>query len=766
MAFRSIRPFAPSATGRSSFQISEFKGLDRLSGKDKFSPARAEEMQNFIRDKVGRVKKRGGFQAEGGTVPKWQERFGEIEFEFSDGEVWMRKGTHEFGLTAVLTNQTLPDAQVKEIYSAIGYSMSDSFCLLAETDGGIGVAKYSESDPMRYVVYTDPEVDGLVIIGAKDIQWEKDVMGETSVDETDLRTDAFIPVSTVVENATPSGSGQIMFSPNILTPYVRETFTVTKEDYDHPATDSERCARFQLSNKNVSLLDGNKVISSDEWMAQGEYWAQSNYGELTETGVSVLKNSIKVEVYRRVYSQENAEDFTWDVGYAWVNVTDLCFGTPEEDCHGFFNTEKGALWIPDVKIRESPEEGHPNVRITYLRDTEEQLKSLRKLLKGALHTGYGVGGYKDRVFIAAENRIYYTEADDGLWINELNYVEPCPAERSIVAMGGQGKYLYAVDSEGISYAIGGAVPEDNTAAFARDASFVILDHVQGEKPVGNILDVFGDEFCYLSEMGLVAIRHDDFYDKRYAQNRSRMLGDLLKGKQLCACRWENFMVIGAEDRLYLLDEVQQTTLPDCKYSGKQYEVFAFVFDQDFLGASTAATIGEDEYETEDGNSAVSPQYIRKIWTEEDKLKVAVGDKIWTYDPKLQADQDENGKRYAIVAHWVTPKLSLSSFYRKKTIHRLALTLGEKMSSVRVECRTNNREQWKLLRDYDGRFYVFDYGAVNYGLWTYRSAVEKLQLIINRRPSISFNEIQFKFTNANEDTLSLEEFGMIYETEVL
>ena len=61
MAFRSIRPFAPSATGRSSFQISEFKGLDRLSGKDKFSPARAEEMQNFIRDKVGRVKKRGGF---------------------------------------------------------------------------------------------------------------------------------------------------------------------------------------------------------------------------------------------------------------------------------------------------------------------------------------------------------------------------------------------------------------------------------------------------------------------------------------------------------------------------------------------------------------------------------------------------------------------------------------------------------------------------------------------------------------------------------
>lgn len=759
MAFRALRPLGASATGRGTFNVQEFRGLDKVSGEDNFSPYRAADLENFIRDKIGQVKKRGGFEAETGTAPEWREIWNGICFEYSAGDIRISKGDVYYDM-----KKLLPDAsQVSEIQAAVGYSFSDAFCVLARTDTGFAVMKCTDYTLIQYAVFFEKKT----VLGAKELAWGGEgawIPSEGA--EPNLLDDDFIPISTIVENATPVGNGQIMFSPNILTPFVRETFTVTEKDYDNPSDKPDRCARFQLSNRDICVLDGSAVIAANEWMADGTeqktYWEKNYYGKLTAKGVEVLRNSVKVEVYKRRYN--TAEQ---DV-YAWVDVTELCFGDPS-DPSGFLNTEAGALWIPRANIKASPEEGKPSVRITYMRNAKEQRKNLKELIGGNLCTRYGVSGYKDRAFIASQNRIYYSEAGDGLRINELNYVEPCPSDRTIVAMGGQGKYLYAVDSEGVSYAIGGAVAEDNTAAFARDASFVILDHVQGEKPVGNILDVFGDEFCYLSEMGLVAIRHDDFYDKRYAQNRSRMLGELLKGKRLCACRWGSFMVIGAEDRLYLLDEMQQSTLPDCKYSGKQYEAYVFTFDKAFLAASGVAvndTVAPVDYESEESEPTQLPTYISKVWTEGDSLKVCAGGKIWTYDPEGKADLDAEGNKYPITAVWVTPKLSLSSFYRKKIIHRLALTLGGEMCSVRLEYRTDNREDWTVLREYDGRFYRFDYGAINYGFWTYRGEVSRLQLIINRRPSRKFNKIQFKFTNANEDGLSLAEFGMVYETEVL
>lgn len=759
MAFRALRPLGASATGRGTFNVQEFRGLDKVSGEDNFSPYRAADLENFIRDKIGQVKKRGGFSVVNyGKDIRWVDLWRGYRFEYTGSSLCYEK--IEEGSMQITMRDEEEDLMV--VTSAIGFAAGgDYYLLYCDNDNVYRVTKFSINDEDESVKKNTVEL-AIGPVMSNSISGIEGAELPDKVNKNALSSalnkkysynvgpSKYIPVPVIVSAADPEGGGDLMQSPNLLSPYVQETFS-TKAGVK----------RFQLSMQDIALYDpSGEPVSAEEWADGGIYWETNTegYGRLKEDGAAVLNASLKVEVYTATGTDDHPD-------YEWKTKTGLF----EKEKAGFVNPKNGGVWIPSADIGVAPVEGEPNVRITYIRNQDSYLADLKLLFSATNVTTYGVGGYKDRVFLSVGNRIYYSGMDEPMYFGELNYVEPCPSDRTIVAMGGQGKYLYAVDSEGVSYAIGGAVAEDNTAAFARDASFVILDHVQGEKPVGNILDVFGDEFCYLSEMGLVAIRHDDFYDKRYAQNRSRMLGELLKGKRLCACRWGSFMVIGAEDRLYLLDEMQQSTLPDCKYSGKQYEAYVFTFDKAFLAASGVAvndTVAPVDYESEESEPTQLPTYISKVWTEGDSLKVCAGGKIWTYDPEGKADLDAEGNKYPITAVWVTPKLSLSSFYRKKIIHRLALTLGGEMCSVRLEYRTDNREDWTVLREYDGRFYVFDYGAINYGFWTYRGEVSRLQLIINRRPSRKFNKIQFKFTNANEDGLSLAEFGIVYETEVL
>lgn len=735
MAFRPIRLPIPSASARSSFTIKEFKGVDKASGEDNFSPGRAIEMQNFIRSKVGQIQKRGGFNASAGVLPEWIEQWGDFRICFAGQEVIITmsrgEGAQEYAeaLSTILGVQT--------IFSATGYVSGDSYYFLAHTDQGAAVMKYNEFTGAEYVIY--PE--GKMIVGAKDIVWGKDVADTTAPNMVDGN---FIPISAIVENAHPDGNGRTVHDPNVLTPFVQETFTVATRDFDYPEEEPTKCARFQLSNKNLQLRNGDDILSSEDWMnEENGYWTTDGYRKLNSAGEAILRSSVKVEAYRRVVTSKEPY-------YKWVDVTKLCFRSGEV---GFLNTEAGALWIPGAAIGEAPKEDEPNVRITYMRDMSEMRKTLSGLAQSKLRARYGVGGYKDRLFVAAGNRIYYSGMDDPLYFGELNYVEPCSADKSIVAMGGQGKYLYAVDDTGVTYAIGGTVLEDDSNTFLADAAFVILDHVQGEKPVGNILDVFGDEFCYLSEEGLVAIRHDDFYDKRYAQNRSRMLGNELKDKELCACRFGNFLVIGAGQKLHFLDEMQQTSLPDFKYSGKQYEIFPFSFSNEFVTA-----LGGNDW------------HFQKVWVEKDKLYAYTGTHVLEYDPELFVDKVRGGETYPICAQWITPPFTLSSFYRKKNILQLSLRVGEVGSAVKVEYRVDGdtankeNEEWRLLRNYDGRFRVFNYGNINYGLWTYNCDIPKLQLIMNRRPSRKCYSIQFRFTNDTTDKLSLSDFGFTYETE--
>ena len=755
MSFRPLNFAAPASSPLYKLIIENFKGVDLVSGESNFSPSRAAELQNFIRNKVGQVKKRGGFVAYTGDPGKryWIKNWEGGTAYFENGEVVVG-GLH----STVILKEKL--GQSVSVVHAIGEGLGKYFylllsCLDEAEKTRFAVMRFEhtgqlwKNENVRTYELKAQAFDNVATattgtigsVASSIVNAAQAVLGKYN---KVLPFMEFVPTPTIVNNASPKGGGNLLQSPNILSPYVQETFCVTEGDLT-----GEVCKRFQLSLQDIALTDDTEMISSETWMTEGKYWTMSgSTRKLTADGAAVLQKSVRIEKYVAV-GETDYEWKTMDLSKIFVD------GGVD-----FVNTESAALWIPSANVGIAPVEGEANVRITYMRNYDEYIDGLEELMTCNLSTCYGVGGYKDRLFLSGENKIYYSGMDDPMYFGELCYIEPCFKGVSIVAMGGQGQFLYAVDSDGITHVISGTVTEDDSATYLQDAAFIIADRVQGEKPIGSVLKIFGGEFCYLSEEGVVAIRHDSFYDKRYAQNRSRMLGDSIKGKIVGATVWGSFLVIATETQLYLLDEMQQTRLEDYKYSGVQYEVFPFTFDMDFLGTFS----------------------ITKVWSYGDNLyfQMLQDGKYYThvYDENSAEDiigemADGEVKIADIVAEWVTPPLSLEEIHRKKRIQEFWLAVGEEGDCVSVDYRTNQGKEWRVirqdwgtLRQADGRFIAFDYNSIDYGAFSYNGQVPKLQMSVRGRPSRPFNSVQFRFKSMGHHGLTLTSFGFYYKKEVI
>lgn len=752
MRFNPLNLSTPGSTELYKHTIEEFKGIDKASGEDNFSPTRAKQAQNFIRDKVGTVKKRGGFMQNLDGVGNfvWLDYWNGFRIHYDGSKIhYMKKGQEGVSYLEITDAYGALD---RNYAYAIGYRLADQYVILAKTRKS---DETPDETPMIIVfdgeywaIYDNFPINSFYHRANEKAENQEDVKKGIVVQVNFLELEQnewFLPIPCIVEGAHPDGGGAPMYSPNLLCPYVFETFTVSKDDY------AGTCARFQLSMKDITLVYDGKIISNSDWSElkegtqENDYRTQTEQGSvLKQLGVNVLKNSLKIEVY--------AAD---DGGCIWKDITEKCFVAGKT---GYCNTKIGALWIPQGEIGATLIEGEPNVRITYIRNYDDYKAGLERLFSCNQAASFGVGGYKDRVFLTGQNRIYYSGMDSPLYFGELNYVEPCAADKSIVAMGGEGQVLYTVDSDGITHAISGTTTEDNTATFLSDATFVIADRVQGEKPIGSVLKIFGGEFCYLSEEGVVAIRHDNLYDKRYAQNRSRMLGDSIKGKIIGATVWENFLVIATANQLYLLDELQQTKLADYKYSGVQYEVYPFSFEEkEVNGEIVREIVGE----------------IVKVWTVEEQLhlqtKTKNGNTYTEYvynSDENQTDITEIENQTDITAIWETPFFSFSDEHRLKRIQEFFLSVGAEGDAVTIEYQTDNDSVWRTLRTADGRFIAFDYEKIDYGMFNYNPKVEKLQLIVRGRPSRAFRKIRFRFSSKGKYPLSLSSFGFYYKKEVI
>lgn len=132
-----------------------------------------------------------------------------------------------------------------------------------------------------------------------------------------------------------------------------------------------------------------------------------------------------------------------------------------------------------------------------------------------------------------------------------------------------------------------------------------------------------------------------------------------------------------------------------------------------------------------------------------------------------ADENKYGDettRKEINAFWETPWIYGSNFYRKKRFSRLALLLGEADLGdyqFKVEGKKNDETDWSTIWDYDGTFCTFNYGHVNYGLFTYRTthACPDLVRKIKIKKALRF-KLRFSNDKINQSFV-LREFGLDY-----
>lgn len=718
---------------RYKYFVSTFGGVDTVSAQDDIAEGRASEMSNFIRKDIGELTKRDGFE----KTLIWETAQGSKQFINS----------YSFaGKTFLLTREEdmydlyyeSPHTPLSDVIGKSGMTFSFINCFAA---GGFffvfAVGKEADSTVSKKII----------------VRFESTVTAENQltaaywldVDGTDIlpaitAADPLLPIPTIVIGADPEGGGSTHLSPNMLTPLVRESFCVAQKNLENG-----KCNRFQLSLRDLRLFGENgSVITAAAWNTKNLYYTKNDSGilQLTASGAAVLCRSVKIEVLQKTGTEQ--------YDYDWVTLKNSDIF--KEGKVNIFKPDKGALWIPAANIGASPIDGEDNVRITYARNQKDFQKEMETIFFGHMQLEYGVAGYKDRLFTCCgNNKIYFSEMDNPLMIGDLNYLELGTAGTEIKVVSGVGQYLYAVDQNGMTYVISGSSTKDVSDTFMTDASFAVVDRVQGAPPAASGKTVtFGNEFVYWSREGVTAIYHDNIYDTRYAQCRSRMLDGELKKlteeklSRAVLLQSGDFLYIAVGKKIYILDEKQPFSSNVFKYSGKQYEAYIFDFAEGFVDEDFAAAfVSAGTVTFVDGKSKYS----------------MCTDLLYDYDLYT-------GEEYAISAYWITPQISGYTFLKMKDSVRVGLRVGQAGDVVKLESKADDHP-WHTVDDSPARFAVFDYSDIHYDRFAYNTDCGELLLYKDHRKLRKYNTISFKFSNdGKEDKLTVKEFGIMYIEEAV
>lgn len=524
--------------------------------------------------------------------------------------------------------------------------------------------------------------------------------------------DKYMKTPTTIVNGDPSGAGTPHEQINLLNPWVIESFCVTKEEGEHT---------FYLND----LADCGK--------SQGR--ANGNESEML--------NWFRVWVRVLNESDEDNENPDWAVRYS-EDVYHAGDGYRPERNRIFFDRSKNKEFYgakEDCNIMPSYKDGEDNVRITYRRrNFREGFAEVCHCMCGGV---YGVGGYKDRLFVGGsdlddgKNIVYYSEMDQPLYIGALNYIHSEQGSE-ILALNGTGGSLAVLTDRGVSLVTGQA-SEGNEDSFVTDSIYTISTTIPAPKPIGyNNTATFGGEIVYLSEDGVIAIAAKDNYDERYAEHRSAMINrKMLADKPQKILNYGRYLLVFcAGGYCWLLDENQPSSAGDQPYSSHQYEGFrmdGFSFDAFYV---------------EDG--------VLKM--------IDTNNQIYYWTDGNEATDYSDYPDKPIHAFWETPWIYGSNFYRKKRFSRLALLLGEANLGdyqFKVEGKKNDETEWSTIWDYDGTFCTFDYGRVNYGLFTYRTthACPDIVRKIKIKKALRF-KLRFSNDKINQSFV-LREFGLDY-----
>ncbi len=742
-----------AAPAVSSIRVSTFKGLDVSAPEDQISLYRAADSLNMIPDASGEVRKRPGIQySEGkdleglGSYKKVLEIYPQrlliaegsgkntLEGSACSYSLYRWSGT-EWALVAYTVKKptVVPYGNKLIVFMTNGiFENNEPFDsagdIPEEQRCAVGIQEGKELH-----IYTSEVVKQVYGGAAED--WGPD--------------DKYIKTPVCMINCAAEGGGTPHEQINLLNPWVTETFCVTKEAgentfYLNGEADSEnRDGRANGWEKAFYKYFRVRILAPEEGIESFD--ANGNpVDSPTEGGRDVSSNKLKW--FERVPELQNIHD-----GYRYeFNRLYLYEGGTTKE--GKLVGNAAIYKVPNgCNVQPTPVEGKDNVEITYRRrNFREGFASVCHCMCGGV---YGVGGYKDRLFIGGsdldgeKNIVYYSEMDQPLYIGALNYIHSEQGSE-ILGLNGTAGNLAVLTDRGVAL-VAGQASEGNAESYVTDSIYTIGTTIPAPRPIGyNNTATFGGEIVYLSEDGVIAIAAKDNYDERYAEHRSALINrKMLADKPKKILNYGRYLLVFCADGYcWLLDENQPSNDGDRPYSSHQYEGFRM------------DGFGFDVFYIEDGElRMITDKYVHR-WAEGNAAE-EYADKVM--EPDVGGFKEITEK---IVAFWETPWIYGSNFYRKKRFSRLALLLGEANLGdyqFKVEGKKNDETEWTTIWDYDGTFCTFDYDRIDYGLFSYRTAHACPDVV--RKIKIK-KALRFKLRFSNDkinQSFVLREFGLDY-----
>lgn len=391
--------------------------------------------------------------------------------------------------------------------------------------------------------------------------------------------------------------------------------------------------------------------------------------------------------------------------------------------------------------------GEANVQITYRR---KDFDISDTILKCTINCTFGVGGYKDRLFVSGNpiypNRVWYSGMDDYTYFSDVGYIEFSDNTGIVKAMSGHDTSL-AVITDGNCYLVTASINTNALTADTHDAAFIVSHVFESAKPAGYPTPfVFNNEVVYMSDYGLAAITPSNVMDERYVQLRSERINNWLLTENLenvqCCVVGDFFVINNKKGRVYLLDGTMFSSTASKPFSHRQYEGYIWDIEADY------------------------------IWEQAGDLHFLKDNKVYRIPFSIDAENedyiDEHTKT-AIRCYWETPNIYGTDFYAKKSFTKLAVLLRKSINNndktevnttVRVWAK-RDQQPWKLVKDYDGEQSVFRYDFLNYGLFSYRPYGKKYAI----DKKIKFKKtygLKLRFENDMEGIpCYLQSFGVEY-----
>lgn len=342
--------------------------------------------------------------------------------------------------------------------------------------------------------------------------------------------------------------------------------------------------------------------------------------------------------------------------------------------------------------------GEDNVKIVYRYKNAQD--GFKKLYNCTCMQVFGVNGNRDRVFLSGNGecagRVYYSHLDNPLYFCDIDYVKVGEGNTNVCSLAYYGTHL-AVITDGGVYTLQGA--DGQSDAIKQDALFLIDGMFASPKPIASEpSQIFGGEPVYLTTEGVYAVSASGILDERCASLRSSRINVFLKNENLKDCRmltWDDYLVISnGNDRLYLLDGKQFSATDSQPYASKQYEGYVW-----------------------------TEICAKVLWTENGVLFFSDGQGIFAFDGGY-GDEREAGVLYPIDAYWETPYLYGADISDYKFFDKLSVLCDSDSgadTNIKVFARFDNAP-WRIIKKYDAKMRVFNYGGFDYSLFTYSDYV--------------------------------------------